>query len=331
MTALSKILKKEVISMVKRKLGASVIILCIAVVTLVSGTYAWFLVGGFANLFDIGFDVIQATGAVELQGDEGTANGKAGWGDTLIRDDFKAYSFIADANSADGAGHYQPVSSADGVNFIKVGMENHNFVSEGTPKNKATADTPQDIMYNDFTFRIRSVGEEIVASDGKGAYMTINLNNNKVDDPREAKTDTVGAARAARVAVTFDGKTTIYDVDGEANWKAVTEFQKGLKVADIADGDGKYNQIIDDAETDGKVTLTKPADLSNVEYKKLIDSEENAVKIYLGNVPANSDANGKEITVRIWLEGNDQQCVDYGENTIAGKSLMSYIDFGVDE
>ena len=95
--------------MAKRKFGASVIILCIAAITLISGTYAWFLVGGFANLFDLGFDVIEATGGLELRGDETTSQ----WTDKLERDDFTMYSFIAEG------GAYRPVSSTNGRIFSR--------------------------------------------------------------------------------------------------------------------------------------------------------------------------------------------------------------------
>ena len=60
--------------MAKRKLSMSLIVLIVAATTLISGTYAWFLVGGFAELFDLGFDVIEAEGGLELQGSAGTAH-----------------------------------------------------------------------------------------------------------------------------------------------------------------------------------------------------------------------------------------------------------------
>ena len=56
---------------------------------------------------------------------------------------------------------------------------------------------------------------------------------------------------------------------------------------------------------------------------------ENAIKIYLGNIPGTSS--GKDITIRIWLEGNDPECIAFGEGAVAGKSLLANISFGVDE
>jgi len=92
--------EKEVIIMARRKLGASVIILFIAAITLISGTYAWFLVGGFASLFDIGFDVIEAQGGLLLQGSAGTAEeGSTDWGSVLGRVDFTEKSFTVGPDS----------------------------------------------------------------------------------------------------------------------------------------------------------------------------------------------------------------------------------------
>ena len=87
--------------MAKRKLGLSIIVLIVAATTMVSGTYAWFLVGGFAELFDLGFDVIEASGGIELQGSAGHAHAGAEdgaaqveWGAYLQRDCFAAGELI---------------------------------------------------------------------------------------------------------------------------------------------------------------------------------------------------------------------------------------------
>ena len=44
-----------------------------------------------------------------------------------------------------------------------------------------------------------------------------------------------------------------------------------------------------------------------------------------------SPSSGKDITIRIWLEGNDPECIAFGEGAVAGKSLLANISFGVDE
>lgn len=302
--------------MAKRKLGASVIILCIAAITLISGTYAWFLVGGFANLFDIGFDVIESTGGLLLQGDANTAeNGSTDWGTTLERADFSAMSFISEG------GHYKPVSSVDAAGFLRVDLKNNIFTSGGAAPSKTTAGAPTEICYNDFTFRIKSDAEEIVGSATNGAFIQIQLNGDKANEDGSVTEDTEnadGAAIAARVAVTVDGTTTLYSIDGET-YSAVTSAFGG-EITDTNE-----NRIIDAADANsGAAGLTTPSN-----YAALRDGDA-AVKIYLGNIPGNASS-GKEINVKIWLEGNDKDCVDFADNTIAGKNLMSRISFGIDE
>ena len=50
---------------------------------------------------------------------------------------------------------------------------------------------------------------------------------------------------------------------------------------------------------------------------------------FLGDLTAIE--NFKDITIRIWLEGNDPECIAFGEGAVAGKSLLANISFGVDE
>ena len=316
--------------MAKRKLGASIIILCIAAVTLISGTYAWFLVGGFAELFDIGFDVIEATGGLWLRGDAGTYGGgktdNNGWGSNLERKDFKEMSFIVEG------GKYKPVSSKDGTNFISVTMDgNNNFICNGVAPSKQTAEDASDICYNDFTFSIRSTGDEIVQGTNRGAYVKIKLSGEVYDEEGNRDESTkgqAGAAPAARVSITRDGETTVYSFDGE-NYNAVTkEFSDGT-IIDSVIADGRGNYIIDSADTGyqnaGLASVESPA----IESLNSETGEFDAIKIYLGNIPGTET--GKDITIRIWLEGNDPQCIAFGEGAVAGKTLLANITFGVDE
>ena len=310
--------------MAKRKLGASVIILCIAAITLISGTYAWFLSGGAANLFDIGFDVIESDGSLLLQGDAGTYGGgktdNGGWGTELDRPDFTAMSFIVEG------GKYRPISGSNfsqtAARFVVVNLENDVFTSSGMAPSKADASDASNICYNDFTFRIKSGGDEIVGSSNAGAWMTVDLTGEKknADTGELDNTDSgdISAANAARVAVTIDGTTTVYSIDGESYQAVTTAF--GNEITDAGD----KNRIIDSSEdTSGSASLAAPGSYA------ALKSGDTLQKIYLGNIPNNASS-GKTVTVRIWLEGNDKDCVDFADRTIAGKSLMSKLHFGID-
>ena len=305
--------------MAKRKIGVSLVILCIAAITLITGTYAWFLVGGFANLFDIGFDVIESTGGILLQGDKNTAEkGSTQWGTYLDRTDFTDTSFIS------AGGKYKPVSSRDASTFVKVDLKNNIFSNASIAPSKAGNSPADQICFNDFTFRIKSDADVIPGSDSTGAYIEIRLSGDKVNEDGTTTPDAEspdGAAVAARVSVKIgEAEPTIYSIDGES-YKAVTTAFAG----EIIDTNDK-NRIIDEGDTNfSAANLTAPSN-----YGALRDSEKNAVKIFLGPIPANSSV-GKEINVKIWLEGNDKDCVDFADNTIAGKSLLSRIQFGIEE
>ena len=306
--------------MAKRKLGTSVIILMIAAITLVSGTYAWFMVGGFASLFNIGFDVIQAEGGILLQGDAGTSNkGTVQWGDKLEREDFTINSFIV------SGGKYLPISSTNGVDFKSVNMKDGKFMNGGQVTTKATATEPSQMHYNDFTFKMKSDGAVVSGGDAFGAYMTISLSGDK-----EAEDGTItpgtGAETAARAAVYVDGVLKgVYSSDGES-YSAVTNYITDGIITDTVIADGRGNQIIDDGDPNAANAALAP-----VTTQSLVDGAGAAAKIYIGkDVPESTSTDGVTVNVKIWLEGNDKDCVDKGENAIAGKSLMAVVNFGVD-
>lgn len=280
--------------MAKRKLGLSLIVLIVAASTMVSGTYAWFLVGGFAELFDLGFEVIEAEGGIEIQGSAGrayTANSDTAeaveWGAFLKRDCFAEGELIAEG------GKYSPVSSANGSAFTKVGLEGGYFISQ-TPE--------KGVDYNEMTIRIRSTTTETV-----DARMNISLTGLDGDN---------AAVEAARVSVTYKGETTIFAAAGDAT-SAVTTNE--IPMATVIDSNG--NCIIDSAETQGVVSLSAQT------VTELAPSQADANKfeaiMQLPGVSGN--AGSDEIVVRIWIEGNDTNCT--GEQ-LSAKFLSAKISFG---
>ena len=277
--------------MVRRKFYASLLMLIVASMTLVSGTYAWFLVGGFGSLFDIGFDVIEAGAGLELRGSAGSTTD--GWKSQLEREDFVDGSFLAKDTGA-----YSPISSATGNDnsFIKLSLEGTNYISSGS----VTAGTD----YNDFTLFVRSTTEEII---NVGMKIAISSDNNQA------------ACNAARVAVTYDGVTKIYAIKGQAATNAVTS-----SFADNTVVDTSPDRIITSADTGyDKAGLTSQT-INELESTGLLTT---AQPIKLENVVANSNATGSQIDVKIWLEGNDADCIDLGTNSIAGQSITVKVSF----
>ena len=280
--------------MAKRKLGLSIIVLIVAATTMVSGTYAWFLVGGFAELFDLGFDVIEASGGIELQGsagiayattDEGAASVQ--WGSYLRRDCFAAGELIAEG------GKYSPVSSANGSAFTKVGLEGGYFASY-TPE--------KGVDYNEMTIKIRSTTTETV-----DARMNIALTGLDGDN---------AAVSAARVSVTYKGNTTVFAMAGDATYAVTTN---DIPMATVMDSNN--NSIIDSSETQGVVSLS--AQTVTELAQSAADANRYEETMELPGVAGNTGYD--EIVVRVWIEGNDTDCT--GEK-LSAKHLSASITFG---
>lgn len=280
--------------MAKRKLGLSIIVLIVAATTMVSGTYAWFLVGGFAELFDLGFDVIEAGGGIEIQGSankayvvEGGEASANGWGAFLDRDCFNEGELIA----ADGK--YAPVSSADGAAFTKVGLQGGYFAS-------LTPEMGKD--YNELRIKIRSTTEE-----GVTGTMHVALTGN--DQGHEA-------VSAARISVTYGGNTTIFAMAGDST-QAVTS--NDIPVETVVDANN--NSIIDSAEANGVVSLATQTITELTQ--SAADQNKYEGSLELANIPGNSGS--ADVIVRIWIEGNDTDCT--GEK-LSAKHLAASISFG---
>lgn len=280
--------------MAKRKFGLSIVVLIVAATTLVSGTYAWFLVGGFAELFDLGFEVIEAGGGIEIQGSANKAylneadESGADWGSYLKRDCFAEGELIPEG------GKYAPVSSADGAAFTKVGLEGGYFKSL-TPTKGGD--------YNEMTIKIRSTTAESV-----NASMNIALTGNDAGNE---------AVSAARVSVKYgDAAPVIFAIAGDST-QAVTSN-------DIPEGtvmDRNNNSIIDSDEASAGVGL---ASQSVVELTpNAADANKYEGSLELPNVPGNTGY--ETIVVRIWIEGNDTDCT--GEK-LSAKYLSAQISFG---
>ncbi len=280
--------------MAKRKLGLSLVVLLIAATTLVSGTYAWFLVGGFAEMFDLGFDVIEAEGGIEIQGSAGhayvsNAEGaeQTSWGAYLQRDCFAEGELIAEG------GKYSPVSSANGSSFTKVGLEGGYFISQ-TPE--------KGVDYNEMTIKIRSTTTETV-----DARMNISLTGLDGDN---------AAVNAARVSVTYKGNTTVFAAPGDAT-SAVTTSDIPMNTVVDTNGDC----IINSSEATGVVTLAA----QNVTELAPNATDANKFDAVMELPQVSGNAGYDEIVVRIWIEGNDTNCT--GEQ-LSAKHLSAKISFG---
>jgi len=290
--------------MVKRKFYTSMIILVVATLTLVSGTYAWFLVGGFGSLFDLNFEVIEASAGLELRG-AGMPSVAANWKDLLERTDFPDTDNALLATD----GKYTPVSSVNGLprsatdnGFIKLSVEDGFFNS--------SRNATKGVDYNEFSLYIRST-----TSDPVDVAMKVSV--------------TGDASVAARVAVTYDGVTTVYAPTGETATNAVVNTFANNAIEDTYPA-GTPDQIItsNDAGFIASVLQAQPFSALATDGTLVTPPAGNTSGcIELLDVVAGSDATGSLVTVRIWLEGNDPDCVDITGRSITGKQLDVKINF----
>ncbi len=281
--------------MAKRKLGLSLIVLIVAATTMVSGTYAWFLVGGFAELFDLGFDVIEAGGGIEIQGSAGHAHMGAEdtetveWGAYLQRDCFAEGELIA----ADGK--YSPVSSADGAAFTKVGLEGGYFASLTPTKGSD---------YNELRIKIRSTTTETV--DG-----TINVSLTGLEGDN-------AAVDAARISVTYKGQTTIFAKEGDSAQAVVSN---DIPAATVKDSNN--NSILDSEDANFNSGYVSSQNIGGTLTPSQADANKFEGSMALQQISGNTGFD--EIIVRIWIEGNDADCT--GEK-LSAKHLSAKISFG---
>lgn len=285
--------------MQKRKLSASVIILFIAATTLVSGTYAWFMVGGFASLFSVDYNVIETSGGLEVQGSAGSAYDAEGgtkgtWGAYLALDNFNEGEFIPN----DGTGFYTPVSPktlGSSAEFVKVGLKGTNFNASSGLKGA---------NYNDFSINIRSAGASPVDVE-----MKIKINGTAAEGG-------VSPAEAGRVAVTYKGTTTVFALNDTSDSYVTNVF-----TGDIVDTDG--NRIITSADTNYADAGLRNGSVQKVDADGNIDGTSQG--LILTDVPANTGS--ETIYVQTWLEGNDSNCVDLEGQSIQGGQFVVDISF----
>lgn len=322
----------------QRKLSFSLLIIMISVLLLVSGTFAWFLVGKLAQLGDLSFTVIDSGEGVEIQGSGGTAYISADdnpenltlteWGKMLKLENFKDGEFLPVAGDGDAvAGTYSPVSPAsfrtaegETSQFIKVGVRDRRFVSS-----EAVAAQ----HYNDFSINLRSETETPVDVE-----MTINIH--PAEDAR------VDATTAGRVAVTYNGETRIFALNDSGTMNVVSRTFPNDSIADSND-----NRIIDSNEgssvltsrnitkleigeddTDGEVKIVCTGNMVDASGN-YIDNEGNVVSTGRGYILEGVSGNKgySTIYVQTWIEGNDPDCVDFSDRSIASGSFIVDIGF----
>ena len=284
----------------RRKLTSSIVLLIVASIVLASGTYAWFVAGGLANMFTLDYNAVEAGEGLEVQGSAGNAyvsqgGAKQEWGSYLAYDNFNAGELLAE-----GTGIYTPVSLATkGANptFVKAFLKGDTF---------NCTDAVKGTNYNDFSLKVR--GSSAAPST---AQMKIKISGNTTAAGGKV-TD------AGRVAVTIDGTTTVYALNDTSDSYVTKTFEGTVK-----DTDG--NQIITTADDGYANAGLTSGSVTKLNSDGTIGSTGNGIVFDLAANQAE-----KTINVQTWIEGNDPNCIDAtkgGVNSIAGGQFVVDISF----
>ena len=266
--------------MKKRSLFAAVAMLIVSALVLTSATYAWFAVGGDADISAISADVCEAGSGVQLK----TTATSAKWVNSLADTDFGA------AGSSDSlASEYKPVSSAAGTAFKAYNLQTGNIYAEDTGTITG--------YYSTYFFYVGTV------ADGDSVDATLKISGD--------------AAAAARVAVFVkpagvsswtDQSVTSYLYSGQAESNtcyAVVESVSGVE-------DTVRNDIMDGTTETPSTNLAAQSITS--------EADDSTGATFTITTPGQIGAtNNAMVKVVVWLEGNDASCtaINVAEKDIA--------------
>ena len=273
----------------KKQLGAAIAMVLVAAIALGAATFAWFVNNNAVTA--TGVDVSTSSSVPNLYI---TSTGKT-------TDGMKT----ADTNPE----KLYPVSTNDATNFYETlhwtsGTGDHAVADE---YQKAIARETGKTVYTDYTFTLGVTNGSMDVYFDSGAATTLAAN---------AKMGTAG-----RFAISFDNGTT---------WKL-------FKVKGTATGQGYYTDKAattnDDYWVTGVGDSTKASIASYAslgDYSGSINTQGQAVAGVTPLVTINSaDQNGGKVnvTVRVWYEGCDKDCVFENAGTGIDKAITGNLGF----
>lgn len=260
----------------KKQLGAAIAMVLVAAIALGAATFAWF----------VNNNAVTATGA-----DVSTSSAVP---NLYITSTGKTTDSMTAAE--DNPSKLYPVSTNDAANFYETkhwtsGTGNHAVADE---YQKAIAREDGKTVYTDYTFTLG------VTNGSMDVYFDSNTKATTLK-----ASDTMGTA--GRFAISFDNGAT---------WKL-------FKVSGTATNQGYYTDKAATTEDDYWVTgegdSTKASIASYAsfgDYAGSINNQGQAVKGTKKLTTISSDAGLVTVTVRVWYEGCDKDCVS--ENALNG-------------
>lgn len=292
-------------SLVKKakKIRSMIMMTLLCVLMMSAATYAWFTLSNTAKISNMTMTVGDVTG-LQIAPDN---NGDAG-----------EYGSIIDMTDIlKGKGVLLPATSIDGKTFSKPSYDDNGEVSDVTTTNEALpliSTEEQKGYYIEYKFWLKSLGDNAevklkrgsnIPTDGKfpDASATNQPTGTYVLLTSDA-TDSIKGSAAIRMSFSTPGASSVAVYEPNADVLVKKE-------------EGTATRARDKRGTRTAVKTTIPQN-SNGEILQVNDSYNNVVSLAKGE--------GKQIILRIWIEGTDDQC----SNEIAMRNLKAQLQFTTD-
>lgn len=290
----------------RRAAMSSICMLIVAVMSLTGATYAWFTIGDTATVDGMKMEIVAATGGVEVSGDNGDT-----WGNVVT---------LTGADIAKTG--INPVSTVDAKQFVKLAA----FNSSNTEQINVDTDHTVTVEGSDDKAPENVIIKNLKLRNTGAAGMTIDLRNTFIQD---YDADAAGTAKkatsigkAGRIAIIY-GETTyimdpyftaaVGDTAAKYEYTEAVEAYRGIVFAAQEDADDVFFTY--------RQSNNYNVDTNKTAFVELIDPQD--ATITLPGLDAEGNPQPVDITVVVWLEGQDTDC----SNPNAGGAFNVHLQF----
>ncbi|MBE5926807.1 MAG: hypothetical protein E7270_07590 [Lachnospiraceae bacterium] len=300
--------KRKRLNLTKRTM-MTIVMLGISILTISISAFAWFLITNTPKVENIELTA-DTIGTLQIAEDMGDKPGE--YSDTLdLKGKNKKNTYLSPVTTKDGLTFFTPVYTENKVTNLKKETQkkvlNTKYVYEKTFYLRAGDDSTKVDKDKAKTYDIYLVGSS--ADSNNGCFVK--------QKGTDGKGNEITAANSIRVALTFEGGnsgekvTVIYEPNADKD-------NKGVKGKNMAYFDYKGNDS--NSEAYGAYgTIQQNYDKS---FKP--NSNISSRSVVIDTI---TEGNDIKVTMRIWLEGMDKDCV----NQVAADEIIGQIQFGSEE
>lgn len=277
---MEKVMNKKQKKIVKKakKIRSIIMMSLMCIMLLSAATYAWFTLSSTAKVSNLTMTVGEANG-LRVAMDSGSTPKESDWKPAITFPDNAVKGVLVPA-TYDGSKFYRPEYNDDGEVDRVV---NDNSVVE---LNTSNNDTKKEGHYYTLTFYMESLGEDanIRLVEGENLSKDSRKGTYVIENKKGQKTEQ-NAAAAVRISINAQDS----DVSGIYEPNCDMEFSGTVTKASTASGYSKKNYTTVQQKSDG--TFVDGTSHSKAVFKLKADKPT-------------------LITLHIWIEGDDAQCVN---------------------